>query len=87
MMCDGLIDCQDLSDECNKYCNKTMVDNVVVEIMGWVIGILAVLFKFNGTSIPKTIKSVIVSKNYDAFINEMLLSIVSFGDVLLGILY
>ena len=82
-VCDNTVDCLDMSDECNRLCNKEMIESFIVKILGWSIGILAVIF--NLLTIPVAITSIKCSKTYESLSNNVFLCLISIGDLLLGI--
>ena len=84
-VCDKVFDCRDFSDECNYACarNSEMIASFVVAVSGWILGVLAVLF--NLVTIPVSLKSVWKSKSHQAFTNNVMLVLISVGDLLAGI--
>ena len=80
--CDGHIDCEDLSDECNRDCGKEIIGGVVLKISAWLIGFLAVTFNIGIiTSSLMSLKDVSTSMG---LLNKLLIVLISFGDFLVG---
>ena len=42
-VCDKQFDCMDLSDECNSQCSKSILNDVKLKLLSWIIGFLAVM--------------------------------------------
>ena len=82
-VCDQKIDCLDFSDECNKLCNKEMIGNFAIQTLGWILGILAVVF--NTVTIPITLKTARRSKTNESLANSVFLFLISVGDLFVGI--
>ena len=81
-LCDKKIDCLDLTDECNEFCNEGMIKSFGVEVLGWILGMLAIIF--NIATIPKTKKLLLKSKTNESLYNNVFLLIISLGDLLVG---
>ena len=81
-VCDRKYDCMDLSDECNSQCSKSILDDVELKLLSWIIGSLAV-----ATNLIIVIKNVLTikkSRTTVALINKSLIMMISFGDLLVG---
>ena len=81
--CDGTIDCQDFSDECNDNCGKNIIDGISLKVLSFIIGILALVMNFYGLGkgIPKLVKCTSVI----AFENNSLVCLIGLGDLLMGV--
>ena len=80
--CDGHIDCEDLSDECNRDCGKEIIGGIVLKISAWLIGFLAVTFNIGIiTSSLMSLKDVSTSMG---LLNKLLIVLISIGDFLVG---
>ena len=80
--CDGHIDCEDLSDECNRDCGKEIIGGIVLKISAWLIGFLAVTFNICIiTSSLMSLKDVSTSMG---LLNKLLIMLISIGDFLVG---
>ena len=79
-VCDGKIDCDDLSDECNSSCGKEIIEGVFLKVLSWTIGSLAVILNL-----------VIICKGFNTestpvlFLNRGLIILISMGDLLMGV--
>eukprot|EP00116_Pleurobrachia_bachei_P001391 sb/3461653/ len=79
--CDGKIDCQDLSDECNSDCSKTVMRSAAFATTGCIIGVVGLVF--NIYSLIKGVGTLIDSKiKTGAFIQKSLVQLISVGDLL-----
>ena len=81
--CNGVIDCADLSDECNEACGKEIIEGTLLKVLSWTIGCLAVLF--NLIIIHKNIVALTKSHSSAALLNKILITFVSLGDFLIGL--
>ena len=81
--CDGLYDCFDLSDECNEDCGREILENWVLKIICWFMGILALLFNIftvlNGSSSLKDCKS------KQMITSKLLMTLIGLGDLFIGL--
>ena len=80
--CNGAIDCNDLSDECNSECGKQIIEETYMKGLSWTIGGFAVLLNFivivQNTKVLKNCTSSI------ALLNKLLIMMISIGDFLVG---
>ena len=81
--CDGIIDCLDLTDECNGRCTRRIVDQYGLSVFGWAIGIFATIF--NAITIPHKIIMLKESKTRGSFQNSAILILLCHGDLLTGL--
>ena len=80
--CDGIINCADLSDECNDECGKEIIDGIILKISSWVIGFLAVTF--NTVVVVVSLRSLRDISTSMGLLNKLLIVMVSIGDFLVG---
>ena len=80
--CDGKMNCEDLSDECNEGCGKEIIEGTLLKMSSWIIGSLAVVF--NAFIILLSIKSVREADSSMGLLNKLLIVLISVGDLLLG---
>ena len=80
--CDGVIDCLDLSDECNEQCSKRIIQSAFLQGMSWTIGILAVIF--NCIILFQNIISLKKCSTALLLLNKLLIMLISVGDLLVG---
>ena len=81
-VCDKHFDCMDLSDECSPQCSKSILKNVELNVLSWIIGFLAVMT--NLVIISKNILTIKNSRTTVALLNKSLIMMISFGDLLVG---
>ena len=81
--CDGIMDCLDLSDECNSDCGKEIINNKFLKILCWFVALLAAaLNAMVGYRILTEFKA---EMSIVALNNKVLILIVTFGDLLVGV--
>ena len=81
--CDGIYDCFDLSDECNAGCGKEILDNWLLKITCWTMGILALLF--NSFTTTRGFASLKDCETEKMLTSKSLMSLIGLGDFLIGI--
>ena len=81
--CDGIYDCFDLSDECNEECGRQILENWILKITCWSMGILAMLFNF--FSMIKGFKSLFSCETEQMLTSTALMSLIGSGDFLIGV--
>ena len=80
--CDGKINCEDTSDECNEGCGKEIIEGIILKSSSWIIGSLAVVF--NAFIILISSKSVRKADSGIGLLNKLLIILISIGDLLVG---
>ena len=80
--CDGRMNCHDLSDECNEDCASRILNSSMLAIFSWIIGVMAVVE--NTWVILNSLLYLKGCKNSIAFVNRYFITMVSFGDLLIG---
>ena len=81
--CDGIYDCFDLSDECNDECGKEILENRALKIICWFMGVLAMIF--NAYSLISGLIYINEISSANLLTTKVLVSVISFGDFLIGI--
>ena len=80
--CDGLFDCLDLSDECNVDCSRHILNDIILKVFSWLIGLLSVLANF--FIISKSIATLNRCRTSAALLNKSLVIAISVGDLSVG---
>ncbi|KAL5261186.1 hypothetical protein ACHWQZ_G007030 [Mnemiopsis leidyi] len=81
-LCDGRIECSDLSDECNEQCSKQILEGGFLKVLSWMIGLLAFLANF--VIITKSLITLKKCRTSVALINRLLIIMIAIGDLLIG---
>ena len=81
-ICDGTINCQDMTDECNETCGKDIIEGIPLKIAAWTMGFLAMLF--NCYTCIQSAKSLKNTKTLTGLLNKLLIMSVGIGDFLVG---
>ena len=81
--CDNTIHCSDISDECNETCGQEIVNSSFLKLVGWAIGVLAIIL--NCISVFNNISSIRATKSEAALLNKSLVFLISMGDFMIGI--
>ena len=80
--CDGKIDCNDFSDECNDSCGKTILPGLSFSMFSWFVGSAAVVLNF--AKLCKNIK-ILFTRGYTSALNDKVLTtVLHFGDLFTG---
>ena len=79
MVCDGVIDCVDLSDECNEHCNKHIVPYQSIRFVGWICGLISLTL--NVISLPKQMMNLRKCKFASSLFNVSFLILINIGDL------
>ena len=81
--CDNTIHCSDISDECNETCGQEIVNSSFLKLVGWTIGVLALILNY--LSVFNNISSIKATKSEAALLNKSLVFLISTGDLMIGI--
>ena len=83
-VCDGTVHCRDSSDECNGLCNQRVIEDKLVRISAWIIGISGTVLNVLvlGKNIHSTIKEELSGT---ARVVCVLVMWISLGDLLMGV--
>ena len=85
--CNGVVDCQDFSDECDDDCGTenhgVMAGNLLVKVSSWTIGGLATIL--NIVTIPKSVLGLKKVSSLPGAIIRCLVLLIAFGDFLMGV--
>ena len=81
--CDGIYDCFDLSDECNESCMRHILEHWILKSVCWFMGILALIFNFH--TLIHGLCSIRKCQYESVLVSKVLMSLIGFGDFLIGI--
>ena len=81
--CDGIYDCFDLSDECNESCVRHILEHWLLKTVCWCMGILALTFNFQ--TLKHGFSSIRKCQSDSMLVSKVLISLIGFGDFLIGI--
>ena len=81
--CDGIYDCFDLSDECNESCIRHILEHWLLKTVCWCMGILALTFNFQ--TLKHGLSSIRKCHSDSMLVSKVLISLIGFGDFLIGI--
>ena len=74
-LCDGDINCHDMSDECYDICGRNVINGILLKICAGFIGVTSVFFNVMS-----------INKGNENFIqNQILITLIAFGDTITGI--
>ena len=80
--CDGYPDCWDISDECNSKCSMNIINQSMLKVAAWIIGLIAVIA--NAVVLCEhayTIKDCFTAQ---ALTNKLLVISIGVGDLIIG---
>ena len=80
--CDGNVDCLDFSDECNDKCGKHIISFLLLKVLAWVIGVIAIVL--NLIKLFTNARSVWASNSKVVLINKTFMLVINAGDLITG---
>ena len=81
--CDGIYDCFDLSDECNESCIRHILEHWILKSICWCMGTLALTFNLH--TLIHGLRSIRKCQTESMLVFKVLMSLIGFGDFLIGI--
>ncbi|KAL5261440.1 hypothetical protein ACHWQZ_G007220 [Mnemiopsis leidyi] len=81
-ICDGTINCKEMTDECNEICGKEIIQGIPLKISAWVMGCFAILF--NCYSCIQSARTLKFTKTLTGLLNKILIMFVGIGDFFVG---
>ena len=82
-VCDGHVDCIDLSDECNDQCHIQILDHIALKVCAWTFGLLATITNFVVVIRKIATFSNITTKTTLA--NTIFVVFIGLGDLMVGL--
>ena len=81
--CDGVVDCIDASDECNKECGRQVINILFLKYVSLAIGLVAVVMNSIVviTNVPDLLER---AQSPIAFVNKCLVTVIGIGDFMTG---
>ena len=82
-VCDGQVDCIDLSDECNDQCHLQILDHIALKVCAWTFGLLATIT--NLAVVIRKIASLSKVRSKTTMFNSIFVVCIGLGDLMVGL--